>query len=90
MRDFFINSFEKLVSVVIVLMGIGVVVGALAATFSSSGEGAESVGGPIAGLFVLVFGSIYLIFVGGFMYLGLGIYQNTKRTAEAVEKLLIK
>jgi hypothetical protein len=44
-------------------------------------------GGPLMGLFVLIAGAVYLVLVGGFMYLGLGIYQNTKRTAEAVEKL---
>ena len=43
-------------------------------------------GGPLAGLLILVIGAIYILFVGGFMYLGLGIYHNTKRTAEALEK----
>lgn len=90
MRDFFISSYEKLVGLIIVLMGIGVILAALAASFGGSGEGPESVGGPFAGLFVLIFGAVYLVLFGGFLYLSLGIYQNTKRTAEAVEKLLMK
>ena len=29
-----------------------------------------------------------LLFVAGFLYLGIGIYYNTKRTADAVEKMV--
>lgn len=76
MRDFFINSFEKLVAVIVVLMCIGVVVGAF---------GAAMEGGILAFLGVLIFGAIYVILMGGFMYLGLGIYHNTKRMADAMD-----
>lgn len=76
MRNFFINSFEKLVGVIIVLMAIGVVIGAF---------GASQEGGVLAFLGVLIFGAIYVIFMGGIMYLGLGIYHNTLRTADALE-----
>ncbi len=76
MRDFFINSFEKLVAVIVVLMCIGVVVGAF---------GAAMEGGILAFLGVLIFGGIYVILMGGFMYLGLGIYHNTKRMADAMD-----
>ena len=31
--------------------------------------------------------AIYLLLMGGMVYLGLGIYNNTRRTAEAVERL---
>ena len=41
----------------------------------------------VVGRAVLIGGGIYVIFIGGLMYMGLGIYQNTKRTAAAVEKL---
>lgn len=77
MRDFFINTFEKLVAVIIVLLAIGAVVGAF---------GAAMEGGIIAFVAVLVFGAVYVIAVGGFMYLGLGIYRNTQRTADALER----
>ena len=77
MRDFFINSFEKLVAVLIVLLGIGVVIGAF---------GAAQDGGVLAFIGVLIAGSIYVVMVGGLMYLGLGIYHNTKRMADAMDR----
>lgn len=89
MRDFFINSFEILVNVIVVLLSLGVLVAAGVAAFGGSmGPGAP--GGPLVGLGILIGGGIYVIFIGGFMYMGLGIYQNTKRTADAVEKLAMK
>lgn len=84
MRDFFINSFEKLVGVIIILMCIGVVLGAIAALFGGGAEGGPS--GLLAALMILIGGAIYVIFVGGLMYLGLGIYQNTKRMADAMDQ----
>lgn len=90
MRDFFINSLEKLVGVVVVLLSLGVLIAAVGATMGGNTTmgGQHMGGGPLAGLLILVIGAIYVLFVGGFMYLGLGIYQNTKRTAEALEKPL--
>lgn len=76
MRDFFISWFEKLVGVIIILMGIGVVIGAF---------GAAQEGGVLAFIGVLLFGAVYVIFMDGLMYLGLGIYHNTQRTADALE-----
>ena len=84
MRDFFINSFEKLVGVIVVLLGIGVVLAAGAAAMGAGGQGGP--GGILGALVVLVVGGVYVILVGGFMYLGLGIYQNTKRMADAMER----
>ena len=89
MRDFFINSFEILVNVVVVLLAIGVVVFAGMAAFSG-GMGPGGASGPLAGLGILIGGGIYVVFIGGLLYMGLGIYQNTKRTADAVEKLAAK
>ncbi len=86
MRDFFINTFEILVGVIIVLLSLGVLIGAGAAAFGG-GAGPGGLSGPLASLAILIGGAIYVIFVGGLMYIGLGIYQNTKRTAAAVEKL---
>ena len=91
MRDFFINSFEILVGVIVVLLSLGVIIFAGIAAFGGGapgmGTGMAMANGPLAGLAILVGGAIYVIFIGGLMYLGLGIYQNTKRTAIAVEKL---
>lgn len=92
MRDFFINSFEILVGVIVVLLSLGVLIFAGITAFGGGAPGMMGPGtgmpnGPLAGLAILVGGAIYVIFIGGLMYLGLGIYQNTKRTAAAVEKL---
>jgi hypothetical protein len=89
MRDFFINSLEFLVSVIVVLLSLAVLGIAAAAAFGG-GMGADGPSGPLAAIGVLIGGGIYVLFVGGFMYLGLGIYQNTKRSADALEKLLSK
>jgi len=88
MRDFFINSFEILVGVIVVLLSIAVVGVAAATAFGGAGMmGPNAPSGPLMGLAILVGGVIYVIFVGGLMYLGLGIYQNTRRSAVAMEKL---
>lgn len=92
MRDFFIRSLEMLINVIVGLGALAIVVAAVIVSVGGGGMGGEMAGpmgggGPLAGLVILVGGAIYLILVGGFMYLGLGIYQNTRRTAEAIEKL---
>ncbi|MEO8242035.1 MAG: hypothetical protein ABI832_06950 [bacterium] len=86
MRDFFINSLEILVSVIVVLLGIAVLGAAAAAAFGG-GMGPGGMSGPLAALGILIGGALYVIFIGGFMYMGIGIYQNTKRTADAVERM---
>lgn len=92
MREFFIRGLEILVSVIIILMAIGILIAAGAASFGNMpmmGPGGVPIqGGPLMGLAILVGGSIYLLFVGGLMYLGLGIYQNTKRTADLLAQSL--
>ncbi|WP_324753504.1 hypothetical protein [Roseovarius sp. Pro17] len=90
MRDFFIRSLEKLIGVIIVLMIIGVLVGFLGIAFGGSYGPYGQSGGFLAGLIFLVVGTIYVVLMGGFMYLGVGIYQNTLRTANAVEEMVAK
>lgn len=80
MRDFFILWMERIVNVVIILGAVGVFVGGIAVMFSPTG-------GFLQGLLTWVFGAIYVILMGGMIYLGLGIYNNTRRTADAVEEL---
>jgi hypothetical protein len=84
MRDFFVNSLEKLIGVIVVFLCIGVVGFAASVSFGSS-SGVPT--NPWIGLVVLIGGAMYVILVGGFLYMGVGIYQNTKRTADAIEKL---
>ena len=82
MRDTFIGLFEKLVGVFVILLCVGVLVGTAAAFLAPAPSG-----GLLPALGILVVGSIYAIFMGGMMYLFLGVYHNTKRTAEAIEEL---
>lgn len=86
MRDFFINALELLVGVLVVVMAIAVVVFAGIVAFGGNlGSGAPN--GILGGLAILVGGTLYIILIGGALYLGLGIYQNTRKTAEVLEKM---
>ncbi|MCX7644832.1 MAG: hypothetical protein N2Z62_05975 [Rhodobacteraceae bacterium] len=88
MRDFFISAFEKLVGVIVVVLLLLVVLAAVAAmTGGMTGPDGQQVGGIGAALAILILGFVYVIFIGGAMYLGLGIYQNTRRTAELLERM---
>ena len=90
MRDFFINSLEILVGVIVVLLALGVVVAAGATAFGVGNMGPGGMSGPLAGLGILVGGTLYVIIVGGFLHMGIGIYKNTKRSAEALEKMVAR
>lgn len=89
MRDFFIGGFEILLGIIVVLMIIAVIVFAGVAGFGGGMmmNGQAIPGGPAVAAGILVGGLLYVLFIGGFMYLGLGIYQNTKRTAAAMERM---
>lgn len=85
MREFFISGMERIISVVMVIGVIGVFFAGLSAMFMSpNGFGF----GLIQGLVIWAAGAIYLILMGGMLYLGLGIYDSTRRTAAAVEELV--
>ena len=83
MRDFFIKALDVLIGIMVVLMIIGVVIAAGSMMMGGAIPG-SAVSGPVGGLIVLVVGLLYVCFMAGFMYLGLGIYHNTKRTADAL------
>lgn len=90
MQAFFIGAFEKLVAVIVVLLGIGVLVAAILVMSGAGtmGPGGRAMGGGLLpGLIVLVAGAVYVLLVGGALYLILGIYHNTRRSAEALERL---
>lgn len=63
-------------------MAIGVVITAISTMFSGFSMWTGS--SFVDGLLVLAIGAIGVLVYGGFLYLGLGIYYNTKRTAEGV------
>ena len=88
MRDFFIRGFEAILSVVLVIaaIGIGAVAGMTAFGNATVIQGLPAgASGPVAGLIILVVGFVALLVYGGLLYLGLGIYHNTRRTAMALE-----
>ena len=87
MRDFFIRSLDLLVGIVVVLLIIGTVLAAVVALIGAGEPGTPLGGGIAAAVGILIAGTVYTIFVGGFLYLGLGIYHNTRRAAEAVERM---
>lgn len=80
MREFFIDALEVIIAVVLILGAIAVLVAGIGSMFGAQG-------GFFRGIAVLIGGSVYLMLIGGMAYLGLGIYHNTRRTAEAVERL---
>ncbi len=83
MREFFIGALDKLVALLVILLAIGVAVGGLVTMFSGNG-------GFLQGLAIWLFGGIYVLVIGGMLYLFLGIYDNTRRTADAVERMAAK
>ena len=78
MRDFFIGALDKLIAVLVILMIVGVIVGTVMTAMSP-------MGGVLQALGVLIVGGLYVILMAGMLYLFLGIYHNTKRTAEILE-----
>ena len=80
MRDFFILWMERIINVVVVIGAVVVLIAAVTVMFNAQG-------GFLAGIGILVGGALYLILMAGMIYLGLGIYANTRRTADAVEEL---
>lgn len=80
MRDFFINALETIIAAMIVLGGVTILISGVVVMFSADG-------GLLAGLAVWFGGGIWLMLTGGMAYLGLGIYHNTRRTAEAMEAM---
>ena len=81
MREFFISSFEKLISVIVIIAAVGIVIAAISVMFSAEG-------GILAAIAILIGGGLYLIMMAGMLYLFLGIHANTKRSADALEQLV--
>jgi hypothetical protein len=92
MYHFFIRSLD-------LLIGIFVIFGMLAVLFAGfavadgrwmAPNEMPMANGRFAGALVVLVGTLNVFFVAGFLYLGVGIYYNTKRTADAVEKMVKK
>jgi hypothetical protein len=77
MRDFVIKSLDVLIWIV----------GGLIALAGIAGGLFFLVNGQMQGLLFMVLGPIYAILFCGMFLLASGVYTNTRRTAEALEKL---
>lgn len=81
MRDFLISSLNNLVSIIVVLTMIGAVLGAL--TILNDPQAPYP---TVSALAVLIGGFVSTVVFGGSVFLLIGIYENSKRTADALEK----
>lgn len=88
MRDFFIRALEVIISAMLILAAVGIAVVAVGALFGGVPVGTVRIEGPVMAAMVVLGGSLGLLIVGGVLYLGLGIYANTARTADALELLI--
>ncbi|MFB2531579.1 hypothetical protein ACEYYA_05350 [Paracoccus sp. p3-h83] len=82
MGDFFVNSMERLVAVIVVF-ALLLVLTSIAVMFSAQG-------GFLQGLLMLVLGSLYMVLMFGMVHVVLAIRANTRRTAIATEALLAR
>ncbi|WP_179378608.1 hypothetical protein [Jannaschia marina] len=88
MRDFFIKGLEIVITVVLILAAVGIAVVAIGALFGGVPVGEFRIEGPAMAAVVALGGYLGLLVIGGALYLGLGIYANTRRTADALELLI--
>jgi hypothetical protein len=88
MRDVFIRGFEIVLSVALVLAAVAVAAAALGALMGEVPAGGAVLTGPVAALAILLGGWLAVLAVGGALFLGLGIYHETRRTADALELLI--
>lgn len=95
MRDFFIGSLEIFDNIVVVVAGVAIVLTALSVLAFGGGAGfyppgfrlfAFGSGRFMMSLGILIMGFIWLTLFAGTLYLGLGIYRNTKRMADLLEE----
>lgn len=80
MRNFVIKSLELIIWIVAGLVTLAGVIGGLLAL--AQGE-------PI-GVLLIIGGPIYAILLSGMFFVMIGTYENTKRTADACERMANK
>ncbi|MFK7938135.1 MAG: hypothetical protein AB8B82_02055 [Roseovarius sp.] len=90
MRDFFIRGFEIVLTLVILAAAVGVTalaVGVMMGPVALS-EALPPAEGPAWAAAILLGGWLALLVIGGALFLGFGIYHNTRRTADTLELLI--
>ncbi len=78
MRETIIKSFDLLITLLAGLIVLAAAIMGLMMIFQ---------GYILIGLGYIIGGALYAVILAGGLYLLIGIYENTKRTAEAVERL---
>lgn len=95
MRDFFIVALEYVIHVVVV---VALLLLFLASAMTALGvwqmpmilPGGVGNSGILAAIALFFIGGLQIVLVAGTLYLGFGIYQNTRRMAEALENRLVR
>lgn len=77
MKDMIIKSLEVIVWIVAGFYALAGIIGGLVVL----------VQGEPVGLVMIIAGPILAVLIAGGMFIGIGIHDNTKRTALAMEKL---
>lgn len=80
MRDTVIKIFEVLIWVIGALYAIGGTIAGVVALAQ----------GEIVGVALIIGGLLGAVMVMALFFIAIGIYDNTRRTAEAVEKLSVR
>ena len=83
MRELFTKSFDNVMALVVVFM----IFGLLISVFNIARLGFVGLA-PVAVISILLGGFVSIVMTVGGLYLLHGIYENTKRSAEAAEALL--
>jgi hypothetical protein len=87
MQSLFIRALEMTINVVAAICVAAVVIAALAA-FAGALAPAGGASGVALGIGILLGGAVYLSLTFGFLFLVLGVYRNTQRTADAMERMV--
>jgi hypothetical protein len=77
MRDMIIKSLDVIVWIVAFVFAAGGIIAGVVALAN----------GQAQGIALIILGPLYAIIFAGWIFLSIGTYHNTKRTAEAIEKL---
>ncbi len=78
MRELIIKSFDLLIWLLFALIAVGGTLYGFYVMFAQSFLG---------GIFTIIFAILYAIITAGGLFLLIGIHENSKRTAEALEQM---
>jgi len=80
MRQAIINSLDILIWIIGIILALGGTIAGIVALSQ----------GQLVGIGFIIGGILYAILMMGMFFIVIGIYQNTRRTAEAIERMTIR